>query len=63
MLVQDDSCHWYVIPVSRQMAFCVWVESFLDGEGAPQPEWAERIGGAPSLVTFSEYEIYGKRTR
>jgi hypothetical protein len=58
VMVQDDSGHWYVIPGSRQMEFCKWVESFEDdGDGGPQPDWAERVGGAPSLVEFQEYTI------
>jgi hypothetical protein len=57
-MVQDDSGHWYVIPARKQMAFCAWVESFWDdGESGTQPDWAERVGGAPSLVEFQEYKI------
>jgi hypothetical protein len=58
ILTSDDSGHWYVIPANRQMEFCAWVESFEDdGDGTDQPAWAERVGGAPSLVEFQEYKI------
>ena len=51
ILVQDDSCHWYVIPAEKEGE---WNRlDFEDGE--PVPEWAEAVGGAPSLVRFREW--------
>lgn len=53
-LVQDDSCHWYVIPVAMLHSFEHWWDEDNDREA---PHWADRVGGAPQLATFSEYRI------
>lgn len=54
ILTRDDSGHWYVIPADKSSEFNKWVES--EGE-EDQPEWAVRVGGSPSLVKFTTYEI------
>ena len=53
-LVQDDSSHWYVIPVEHAEDFDEWVQNEDDWD---TPEYAEEVGGSPSLVEFSVYEI------
>lgn len=56
-LVQDESAHWYVIPVNRREDWYRFVES-LDKDDCPVPDgWAVPVGGAPSLVTFEQYQI------
>lgn len=51
-LEQDDDCHWYLVPVEQSDAFEAWAydEDYPD----PWPEGVVSIGGAPSLVTFSD---------
>lgn len=50
-LAQDDSSHWYVIPVERSEEWSKWEES---GEW-DVPEWAVELGGSPTNVTFSDW--------
>lgn len=53
-LTTDNDSHWYVIPVAKGDEW----ESFLDDRDDPEaPEWAVRIGGSPSLVSFEHYFI------
>lgn len=52
-LVQDDDCHWYVIPTSKKKDWEAWLEE----SGWTRPHWADAVGGSPSLVEFTEYEI------
>ena len=54
-LVEDDDGHWYVIPTDRRVAFDLWLCN-PDSDPIP-PEWAEPVGGSPSLVEFTEYMI------
>ena len=55
MLIQDNDCHWYVIPADKFAEFDKWLAD-LDSY-TPLPGWAKSVGGAPSLVTFENYEI------
>lgn len=66
-LLRDDDCHWYVVPVERvaefhrieQLLTDYWAgdaESSVP-EFADFPDWAVRVGGAPSLVEFESYVI------
>ncbi len=51
-LDQDDSCHWYIIPLSKRQE---WNE-FLDSEACELgdvPPWAERINTGVSSVSFA----------
>jgi hypothetical protein len=58
ILVQDSDCHWYVIPNNKNDDWCEWCEIDSDDERAwTPPEYAEEIGGCPSLVKFKEYRI------
>lgn len=54
MLIQDESCHWYVIPVSKEKEFNKLAE---DEDLDCFPDWAEPVGGSYTLVTFSEFKI------
>jgi hypothetical protein len=54
ILVQDDSCHWYVIPEHMS---AVWDRWWEDDEGREAPEWAHRINGAPSRVVFNSWRL------
>jgi hypothetical protein len=57
-LVQDDDCHWYVIPVDRQKEFSDWLYRMhrlcVDER---LPSYADMVGGSPSLVEFQNYDI------
>lgn len=56
--VQDDSCHWYVIPADKDEAFVLWNESFQDEAEAEEytGEGFEdcRIDGYPGFYTFTD---------
>ena len=54
MLVRDNDGHWYVIPAGRDEEFDAWCESD-EYELGETPEWADRIGGSPSLILFPSY--------
>jgi len=56
VLAEDDDGHWYVIPRSRLKDFYNWLSSD-EAEMGSQPDWAEMVGGSPSLVSFVEFEI------
>ena len=59
-IVDDDDGHHYVIPVDKEEEWSDWVESATnywnemkyDEEEPELPEWADSIGGCPSLVKF-----------
>lgn len=58
ILIQDDDCHWYVIPEDKQEDFNYWLELPEDDKNCwVKPDYAERVGGSPSLVKFKEYRI------
>lgn len=53
-LDSDDDGHWYVVPKSKEDEWYKWLgidRSLVVVEEAP--EWVIEVGGAPSLVTFS----------
>ncbi len=54
IIVQDESCHWYVIPSDKGHEFDVLVDEYQDDA---MPSWAVRINGPVSLVKFAEYTI------
>lgn len=58
-LEQDDAGHWYVVPCRVIHEFKDWLAFVDDEEFDPDgyPEGVKRVGGAPSLVTFSNPEI------
>lgn len=52
--MQDDDCHWYLIPADKHQEFGDWVygdEGVV--AGTPQPEWAEMLSGSPSEYNFA----------
>lgn len=50
----DRDGHFYVIPVARMRDWTTWLDSD-DAQYGAEPEWADRIGGSPSLITFPSY--------
>lgn len=57
-LGSDNSGHWYVVPVSKTDEWDMWNNLDEDDEAAWEaPEWAKRVGGSPTLVTFELYTI------
>lgn len=56
ILIQDEDCHWYVIPSDKRDAFDTWLDS-EDAEAGIAPVWAEEVGGSPTLVKFKNYRI------
>lgn len=53
ILVQDDDCHWYVIPHKNLEEWSLWARD----ECLTLPDWAASVGGNPSLVIFKEHRI------
>lgn len=53
ILVQDGDTHWYVIPRDCESDWFEWVDSEEDDV----PDYATRIGGGPSLVSFTNWKI------
>lgn len=56
ILIQDDDSHWYVIPADKEDAWYEWFGTD-DYESGIIPEYAEEVGGSPSLVRFKDYRI------
>lgn len=52
-LVQDNDCHWFIIPADKIGEWDEWCEIDSDDERAwDAPEFAQDLGGSPSNVTF-----------
>jgi len=49
MLVQDNDCHWYVIPVGMEEDFNKWLET-----EDPEPTWCNRVDN-PHRVHFEDW--------
>ena len=54
VLVQDNDCHWYVIPEDKQED---WEKLFRTADNEYVPDYAEAVGGAPNRVVFEKYQI------
>jgi len=59
-LVQDNDCHWYVIPANNYPDFICWVdaqENDIDefDEGIDYNKY--RINCSPSLLTFENWRL------
>lgn len=54
ILVQDDSCHWYIIPAKEAINWDEWVDNEEDWD---VPGYAVAVGGSPSRVMFSGFLI------
>lgn len=67
VLVSDDDGHWYVCPKGKRGEAERYFEAVADfwsvvrEEGddtePSRPDWLDAVGGAPSLVEFSNYTI------
>lgn len=58
ILVQDNDCHWYVIPDNKSDDWFNWCEIDVCDERAWEPpKYAKQIGGCPKLVKFKQYRI------
>jgi hypothetical protein len=64
ILTTDGDSHWFVIPANKRDewekycdAAATYWEGLLTTEEPKQPGWADAVGGAPSLVKFTDYEI------
>jgi hypothetical protein len=59
VLVTDNDSHWYVIPAARQDHWDANAQNDFTGEEGPGeiPDYAEPVGGAPSLVEFDSYVL------
>ena len=54
-LSTDQSSHWYIVPVERRAEWEAWRDLSEDDERAWEaPEFAKRINGSPSFVTFTD---------
>lgn len=57
-LSTDNDSHWYVIPVEKETEWAEFLELDPDDEASWDiPEWAEAVGGAPSLIVFNNYRF------
>lgn len=57
-LDQDNSSHWYIVPLDRKAEWEAWLAIDEDDEASwDAPEWAKSIGGSPTLVTFTDPRI------
>ena len=54
ILVEDDHGHHYVIPADKEKEFynVIWQRIYKG-----LPDWADQVGGSPTLVKFKEYKI------
>ena len=56
ILIQDNDGHWYVIPADRGKDFNQWLELDPDDDKSwTKPEYADDVGGSPTLVKFKDY--------
>lgn len=57
-LSQDNSCHWYIVPVDKRAEWDAWLEIPDDDERAwDAPEFAQRINCSPAWVTFENPKV------
>lgn len=57
-LAQDQSCHWYVVPVSKKDEWTKWSNIDEDDPAIDNaPDYAEMVGGSYQLVTFTNPKI------
>ena len=57
-LSTDNDSHWYLVPVVRKADWDAWRDIPEDDERAwDPPDFAKRLNGAPSLVTFENPEM------
>lgn len=58
ILTSDNDGHHYVIPKARETEWEKWLEiPDDDARSWDGPEWAEQVGGSPTLVVFDNYTV------
>jgi hypothetical protein len=55
-LIQDDDCHWYVIPVEEVDAFNAWLAAGPYWENYQGPRFDARQVNGPHSVSFLEWD-------
>jgi hypothetical protein len=56
-LSRDDSGHWYLVPADRRADWEPWANLDEDDEASwTPPGWARRVNGAPSQITFENWD-------
>jgi hypothetical protein len=56
-LDRDNDGHWYIIPADKVKAWAVFLSIPEDDERSwDVPDWAQRINGSPSRITFENPE-------
>jgi hypothetical protein len=54
-LSQDNSSHWYLVPVENREEWDAWCNLDEDDEAAwDAPDFARRLDGGPNGITFSD---------
>lgn len=56
ILIQDQDCHWYVIPKMEKEHWNEWLESEEYNDGIV-PDYATEVNGCPSQVVFPDFWI------
>jgi len=57
-LDQDNSGHWYLVPVEHKEAWKIWSDLDEDDEASWEaPEYAQQLGTRPSCVQFENPEV------
>lgn len=54
ILVQDDSCHWYIIPLEEKERFYEWAYS---EDNWDLEDWMEPVERPVSSVAFKEWRF------
>lgn len=54
-LIQDDDCHWYIIPYGFDYEFEQAIERYIE-TGEELPEWVVEVDG-PHTVFFENYTV------
>ena len=58
ILVQDNDSHWFVIPETEREEWGDWRDfPDTDKRSWTPPDFAQAVGGSPSLVTFTDPKI------
>jgi hypothetical protein len=54
-LSRDNSSHWYLVPADKRAEWNAWCDLDEDDERSwDTPEWARRLSGSPSRITFTD---------
>lgn len=58
ILIQDNDCHWFVIPVNKKKKWFEWCEIPEDNEASCEtPKFAKEVWWCTSLVEFTNFTI------